>query len=147
LIILLLFVLKCDLIVVMRSFRTIITGFIATITLVSLRGVTALAQVGGGIRSGVQSAHGADQPTELFGDGAIFTTVVNLMLFLVGAIAVIMIIIGGLRYVLSGGDASNVTAAKNTILYAIVGVIVAILAYAVVNYVVTSFAAGGSAGL
>ncbi len=100
-----------------------------------------------GIRSGVDAARGVGQPSDLFGAGGTFTTVVNVMLFLIGAIAVIMIIVGGLRYVLSGGDASNVTAAKNTILYAIVGVIVALLAYAVVNFVVTSFAAGGSAGL
>jgi hypothetical protein len=50
-----------------------------------------------------------------------------------------MIIIGGLRYVVSGGDASQVQAAKNTILYALIGVIVAILAYAAVNFVVASF--------
>ena len=52
-----------------------------------------------------------------------------------------MLIIGGIRYVVSGGDSGAVTSAKNTILYAIVGIVVAILAYALVNFVVGSFAA------
>ena len=50
-----------------------------------------------------------------------------------------MLVIGGIRYTVSGGDQNAVTAAKNTILYAIVGIIVAILAYAAVNFVVDSF--------
>jgi multisubunit Na+/H+ antiporter MnhB subunit len=50
-----------------------------------------------------------------------------------------MLIIGGIRYTISQGDQSQVTSAKNTILYAIIGLIVAILAYALVNFVVTSF--------
>lgn len=67
----------------------------------------------------------------------IFTTIVNVALFLIGAISVIMIIYGGIRYTISGGDAKNVTAAKDTILYAVVGLVVAILAYAIVNFVIT----------
>jgi multisubunit Na+/H+ antiporter MnhB subunit len=63
------------------------------------------------------------------------------LLFIIGAISVIMLIIGGIRYVVSGGDSSAVTSAKNTILYAIVGIIVALLAYALVNFVLTSFSA------
>lgn len=66
-------------------------------------------------------------------------TVVNVILFLLGAIAVIMVILGGVRYVLSNGEASQVTAAKNTILYAVIGLIVALLAYAIVNFVVDQF--------
>lgn len=93
------------------------------------------------LQGGADSAKGDDQPANLFdGDSAIFKTVTNVLLFLVGAIAVIMLIIGGIRYVVSGGDQSNVTAAKNTILYAIVGIIVAVLAYAAVNFVTSSFA-------
>ena len=57
-----------------------------------------------------------------------------------------MIVIGGMRYVLSGGDSNQITAAKNTILYAIIGIVVAILAYAAVNFVIGSFAPGGTAG-
>ena len=57
------------------------------------------------------------------------------LLFIIGAISVIMLIIGGIRYTLSGGDSGNVTAAKNTILYAIIGLVVAFLAFAIVNWV------------
>ncbi len=62
--------------------------------------------------------------------------IINTILYVLGAIAVIMIIIGGIRYVTSGGDAAGVKGAKDTILYAIVGLVVAIMAYAIVNFVV-----------
>lgn len=61
--------------------------------------------------------------------------VVNFLLFLIGIISVIMIIYGGIQYSLSAGDSGKVTSAKNTILYAIVGLIVAMLAFAIVNFV------------
>ena len=69
---------------------------------------------------------------------SIFKTVVNILLYIIGAVAVIMIIFGAFRYVTSGGNSSSVTAAKNTIIYAVVGLIIAILAYAIVNFVVSS---------
>ena len=94
-----------------------------------------------GLQDGANASKGADQPPDLFGDGGIFQTVTNVLLFIIGAISVIMLIIGGIRYVVSGGDSSAVTSAKNTILYAVVGIVVAILAYALVNFVVTSFSA------
>lgn len=65
-------------------------------------------------------------------------TITNVFLFALGAIAVIMIIIGGIRYVLSGGDSTSITGAKNTIMYAVIGLVVAILAYAIVNFVITT---------
>lgn len=75
-------------------------------------------------------------PTELDGDSGIFKTVVNILLFIIGLISVIMLIWGGIRYTTSGGNANSVTAAKNTIMYAIIGLVVAIFAYAIVNWVV-----------
>jgi len=67
------------------------------------------------------------------------STGVNLLLYILGAIAVVMIIVGGIYYVVSGGDATATTKAKNTILYSVVGLIVALLAYAIVNFVISSF--------
>lgn len=64
--------------------------------------------------------------------------IINTILFVLGAVAVIMIIIGGFRYVLSAGDSSAITAAKNTIFYAVIGLVIAILAYAIVNFVLTN---------
>ncbi|KKW02975.1 MAG: hypothetical protein UY35_C0009G0018 [Candidatus Saccharibacteria bacterium GW2011_GWC2_48_9] len=101
-------------------------------------------EVSGGVSAGAASARGSDQPAQLFGDGGIFAQITNIMLFVIGAISVIMIIIGGLRYILSGGDSANVSAAKNTILYAIVGVIVALLAFAAVRFITGAFTEGGS---
>ena len=52
-----------------------------------------------------------------------------------------MLIIGGFRYVLSNGNEKSVTAAKDTILYAIIGVVIALLAFAIINFVLGTFAA------
>lgn len=91
------------------------------------------------ISDGASSAKGNSTPTDLFTNDGVFRTVVNVLLFIIGAIAVIMLIIGGIRYVVSGGDQSAVTGAKNTILYAIVGIVIALLAYAAVNFVTSTF--------
>jgi glucose uptake protein GlcU len=89
------------------------------------------------VSSGVDSAGGSAAKTA--DPGAIVKSIVNVLLFIIGAVAVIMIIIGGIRYTVSQGDQSQVSSAKNTILYAVIGLLVAIFAYAIVNFVVTSF--------
>ncbi len=61
--------------------------------------------------------------------------VVNIFSFVVGVVAVIMIIIGGFKYVVSSGDANNISSAKNTILYAIVGLVIVAFAQIIVRYV------------
>lgn len=70
---------------------------------------------------------------------SVLTTVTNILLFLMGAISVIMIIVGGIRYATSQGDQTQMQSAKNTILYAVIGVVVSIAAYAIVSFVVTQF--------
>ncbi|HET6746687.1 MAG TPA: hypothetical protein VFH06_01120 [Candidatus Saccharimonadales bacterium] len=97
-----------------------------------------------GLQDGADSSKGKDQQAELFGDQGIFKTITNVLLFIIGAISVIMLIIGGIRYTVSNGDSAAVTSAKNTILYAVIGIVVSILAYALVNFVVSSFSASGS---
>lgn len=66
----------------------------------------------------------------------LIANVANILLFIVGAIAVIMIIISGIRYVVSQGDSGAVKSAKDTILYSVIGLVVAIFAYAIVNFVI-----------
>jgi hypothetical protein len=61
--------------------------------------------------------------------------VINLLSLVVGIVAVIMIIIGGFRYITSGGDSNGISSAKNTILYAIVGLVIAVLAQIIVRFV------------
>lgn len=99
------------------------------------------------VGGGATSAKGGDQPDDLFGSTGVFKTITNVMLFLIGAISVIMLIIGGIRYVVSGGEQAAITSAKNTILYAIVGIIVAILAFAIVNFVTNQFSEQGNKGI
>jgi multisubunit Na+/H+ antiporter MnhB subunit len=96
----------------------------------------------GGISHGAECAKPTNAPSQLFGPNSIFVTVTNIMLFIIGAIAVIMLIVGGIRYVVSSGDQNAVTGAKNTILYAIIGIVVAFLAYAAVNFVSSQLTAG-----
>jgi glucose uptake protein GlcU len=73
--------------------------------------------------------------------GAVFIkNLVNSLLYVLGAVSVIVIIIAGIFYTTSSGDAALVTKAKNTLLYAVVGLIVALLSYAIVNYVIVQFA-------
>jgi len=118
---------------------------------VSLAGSTALAVVAAFVptsafaaptlEGGINAAKpdGAAGTSTLFGGpDSIFTTVVNVLLFIIGAISVIMLIIGGIRYTISAGDSGNVTAAKNTIMYAIIGLVIAFLAFAVVNWVLVA---------
>lgn len=61
--------------------------------------------------------------------------VINIFSWVVGAVSVIMIIYGGFKYITSGGDTNGVTAAKNTILYALIGLVIVALSQVIVNFV------------
>ena len=65
--------------------------------------------------------------------------VINLILGILGIVAVIMIIIGGIRYTTSGGDSAGIKSARDTIIYAVVGLVIAILSFAIVNFVLDAF--------
>ena len=69
----------------------------------------------------------------------IITTIINVMLFIAGALAVIMIIYGGIRYITAHGDEKQVKVAKDTIVYSVAGLIIAILAYALVTFIFDRF--------
>lgn len=66
----------------------------------------------------------------------VIKTIVNILTILVGIIAVIMIIVSGFRYITSGGDAQKITSAKNTLVYAIIGLIIVALAQIIVKLVI-----------
>jgi len=61
--------------------------------------------------------------------------IVNILSIIVGVVAVIMMIYGGFRYITSGGDSGKVGDAKNTILYAIIGLIIVALAQFIVKFI------------
>ena len=119
------------------------SALIATFALFAPVTVGALE---GTVQDGVNAARGTDVPSTLLGDGGGLSTIINTMLFIIGFLSVVMLIFGGLRYIISGGNAAAVTAAKNTILYAIVGLIIAIFAYAIVNFVIGSLTGTASGG-
>ena len=108
----------------------LIAGFVAFLVVPEVSAMT--------LREGAEAARCDGCPEELFGDTGAFKQVTNTVLYIVGIIAVIMLIIGGIKYVISGGDSKKVTDAKNTILYAIIGLIIAFLSYAIVNFVISA---------
>lgn len=124
-----------------QSIKNILAGVLAVAVMAF--GLTftipaGLVSAEGPIDDGMNAALSEGQQTSLFGDNGVFTNIISVALFLIGAISVLMLIYGGIRYTLSAGNATHVTAAKNTILYAIVGIIVALLSYAIVRFVLTS---------
>ena len=105
--------------------------------------VSALGE--GGAPAGVNAARGDNTPSNLVnGDSSIVRRAINIMLFGVGVLSVVMLIFGGFRYVISGGKKESVTNAKNTILYAIIGLLVAVFAYAIINFILGAALSGGS---
>lgn len=96
------------------------------------------------INNGVNSTFGNGGNCEVSGSqptnslASIAKTAVNLLSLIVGVIAVIMIIYGGLRYITSGGDSGSVGNAKNTLIYAIIGLIIVALAQLIVHFVLNA---------
>lgn len=65
--------------------------------------------------------------------------VIDILLYIVGALSVIVIIYGGIKYVTSTGDEAGIKSAKNAILYAVIGLILAIMSFGLVKYVGSQF--------
>ena len=132
------------------KFRNRLSGFVAAAVLLALPlavPTAAFAQTAGttlqdklctGVDSLSVDSQGNCASTTATGTSTInnmITTVINLFSVIVGIIAVIMIIYAGLKYITSGGDSAKITSAKNTIVYAIIGLIVVALAQFIVKFV------------
>lgn len=128
----------------LKKFKSIVTSIVAIAAFAAPMAVPAMASAAADIPSNLcagaslstttcdaQSA-GSDAATKVDG---IIATVINIFSLVVGIVAVIMIIVGGLKYITSGGDSGNVTGAKNTILYAVIGLVVVALAQFIVKFV------------
>ena len=89
------------------------------------------------ISNGINTTNNAANSGKDF--NGVIDTVINTMLFIVGILSVAMIIYSGIRYVTAHGDKSQIESAKNTLIYSIVGLVIAIIAYAVVNWVLGLF--------
>ena len=121
-----------------------ILGLIAMVALASGLAMPAMASPAPSSKGGSFAQQATEGLKQVGGNdqtslGDIVSKIINFLLFFVGVVSVIMIIYGGIQYTTSAGDSGKVTNAKNTILYAIVGLIVSILAYAIVNFVTNAF--------
>ena len=77
-------------------------------------------------------------PPEGGGVTDVANTVIDVFSLVVGVVSVIVIIVAGLRYIISGGDAGKVGDAKNTILYAVIGLVIVIFAQTIVKWIVNA---------
>lgn len=111
---------------------------LATLSTVSLSSNVS-AQVSDGIGAATTSEM---EGRKIDGDSGLVKSVVNILLWVIGILSIITIIFSGIRYVTSSGDASKTKAAQNTLIYSVVGLIVAIMAWAIVDLVVNKFASG-----
>ncbi len=68
-------------------------------------------------------------------NGNFVTTLLNIVFGIFGAVALLFIVLGGFRYVISSGDPKNTAKAKNTIIYALIGLVITLSATAIVNFV------------
>jgi succinate dehydrogenase hydrophobic anchor subunit len=115
-----------------KNILQIITGICTMVTLCAGKAMALTVQ------EGAEAARADGMPENLVGVDGVFTRITNTVLYVVGAISVLMLIWGGLRYIISGGDSKKITDAKNTILYALLGLIIAFFAYAIVNFVLNA---------
>lgn len=120
----------------MKKLIGVLVAVVAMVGIVGVMPSVVSADAVGSAMDGLNAAGGNNDNRTLQGS---FQSIVNMLLFLIGAVAVIMIIIGGFKYVTANGDSSAITSAKNTILYSVIGIVVAIMAYAIVNFVLVSF--------
>lgn len=115
---------------------------------VSLGGGDCGTNIGSNIAKGIGATSNQNQAVNCTDDvqnsglANVAKNVVNIFSYIVGAISVIMIIYGGFRYITSGGSSDGVSAAKSTLIYAIIGLIIVALAQIIVQFVL-----GQSAGL
>ena len=126
----------------MNKLKLILAGLLMVPTVALAVAPVASAEGDFTLTNGVNSAKGEGVSETASDPQTLVKQFVNIFLFAVGALSVIMLIWGGIRYTTSAGDSNKVQAAKNTVLYAIVGLVVAILAYAIVNMVIGKIASG-----
>ena len=114
-----------------RILKNIICGLALSTVLVAAP--VAVESASAQVQDGLNMTKTAD--TQNTSVNTLIRNVINILLWAIGIVSVIMIIIGGIRYATSNGDSNQVSAAKNTIMYAVIGLVIAIFAYAIVKFV------------
>lgn len=117
----------------MKKLKIMLAGLLVVPTLALGVGAAVSSDANAQVRAGLDAT--GQQNTGTSVDSDLVQNVVNWMLFAMGFIAVIMLIWGGFTYATSAGDTTKVERAKQTVLYAVIGLIVAILAYAIVAFI------------
>lgn len=118
----------------------------AVLTVVGLSGVASMSpayavicpdgkEISGTFDQCTQYSANATKENDLFNT---LNIILNVVIGVIGFIAVAMIVMGGISFATSQGDTSKVAKARNTILYGVVGLVVAILAFAIVNFVLAN---------
>lgn len=110
--------------------RTIILAMVGLVISVIALTITSFIQ-----STASQAASDANNP--FFGSNGIITILIRQLMFVVGVASVIMIIIGAVRYITSAGQPQSAQAARNTIIYAVIGIIVALLGQLLVGLVLS----------
>lgn len=137
-----------------KSIKRKLTGLVATLTLLVPVAVPAVVMAQPNIQESLcGGVNLTTDPTACTQEGNenaplnnIITLVINVFSVIVGFIAIVMMIYGGFKYITSSGDSGNVTAAKNTIMYALIGLIIVALAQIIVRFVLAkSFQASNGA--
>lgn len=125
--------------------RKIIQTSLIALGLVGLLGlapVTVSADAASDACDGIQLVDPTAKCDDAAGGQSAFSsllrTVINVFSIVVGAVSVIMIIIGGFRYVISGGDSNSTKAAKDTILYSVIGLVIVLFAQVIVRFVISN---------
>ena len=114
------------------AFAVVTSIGVAALPAAPAQAVEVFGQCGANKTSSVCKAKGDDA-------NAMIKIVINLILSILGIISVIMIILGGIRYTTSGGDSTGIKNARDTIIYAVVGLVIAILSFTIVNFVLDAF--------
>lgn len=91
------------------------------------------------LADGTQKPKPVDGGTDLEGN---ITTILNAVIGVLGLVCVVVMIIGGINYMTSAGDAGKVKKGKDTILYGLIGLVICVLAFALVNWVISGILSG-----
>jgi len=89
-----------------------------------------------GIYFASDTVNSGNLPTVVNPGSSTIGTILGIIFVIIGAMALLMIVVAGFRYVLSAGDPQKIAQARNAIIYSLVGVVVAITAEAIVHFVV-----------
>lgn len=123
---------------ILKKAKTGLSALAFSVIGTTVYSASAFADAADSIIDGVDKTEGGSSSNTSLAEG--IDTVTEILLFTIGVVAVIAIIIGGIRYATANGDQGHVTQAKNTIMYAVIGLIVALIAYAITEFVINAFA-------